>query len=620
MAERDRKDASSSRPDRAQKAAAVVERPDQVDDRYAEYDPDVARRLAGYIFPYRRQLALGMVLVLSASALSLAGPYIVSLAIDEGIAAKNWAALMLAVAGFTALNLVAWRIRVKQADILSRTGQSIMYDIRTQMFAHLQHLSMSYFDTHEVGRVISRMTSDVHVLEDFATWAIVQVVNDAFVLFGIFGVMVYMDLKLSLLTFTVLPLMAVGTFIWRAKARDSYRDVRQAISRINGSLAENINGVRVVQSLVRETLNFTIFRGINRHNLNVNLYAARLSAIYFPAVEFTNAVAVAMVVWFGGREVLAGNLTEGGLVAFLLYVGRFFQPIRDLAMRYNSLLATMASGERIFQLLDTAPQVIDKPEAEPLAEIDGRVQFDDVSFSYSPDKPVIQNISLAVEPGQTVAFVGSTGAGKTSLIKILARFYDVTGGAIRIDGRDIRDVTQESLHRQIAIVLQENFLFSGSVLDNIRYGRLEASEEEAIEAGKAVGAHEFISELPYGYHTEVQEGGAILSTGQRQLIAFARALLANPRILILDEATANIDTQTERLIQLALKRLLQGRTSFVIAHRLSTIVQSDLIVVIEHGQVQEMGTHQQLLANRGRYHALYTLLNSRQRGVEDGIA
>ncbi len=495
-----------------------------------------------------------------------------------------------------------------------------MYDIRTQMFAHLQRLSMSYFDTHEVGRIISRMTSDVHILEDFATWAIVQVVNDTFVLFGIVGVMVFMDLKLSLLTFTVLPLMAVGTFIWRAKARDSYREVRQAISRINGSLAENINGVRVVQSLVRETLNFSVFQGINRHNLDVNLYAARLSAIYFPAVEFTNALAMAMVVWYGGREVLAGNLTEGALVAFWLYVGRFFQPIRDLAMRYNSLLATMASGERIFQLLDTSPQVLDAPEAEPLAEIEGRVQFDDVSFSYSPDKPVIQNINLAVQPGQTVAFVGSTGAGKTSLIKILARFYDVTGGAIRIDGRDIRDVSQESLHRQIAIVLQENFLFSGSVLDNIRYGRLEASEEEAIEAATSVGAHEFISELPYGYHTEVQEGGAILSTGQRQLIAFARALLADPRILILDEATANIDTQTERLIQLALRKLLRGRTSFVIAHRLSTIVQSDLIVVIEHGQVQEMGTHQELLANRGRYYALYTLLNSRQRALEEGIA
>lgn len=593
--------------------APPVPRPDEVEDRYAEYDPDIARRLARYIRPYSRMLGTALVLVLTASALSLAGPYVVRLAIDEGIVAQNLTALIVSALGFTGLNLIAWRIRVKQAEILSRTGQGIMYDIRTQLFAHLQRLSMRFFDTHEVGRIISRMISDVHVLEDFATWAIVQVVNDTFVLAGIVAVMLLMDVHLSLLTFTVLPFMAVGTFIWRAKARDSYREVRRAISRINGSLAENISGVRVVQALVRERLNFEIFKGINRHNLDVNLYAARLSAIYFPSVEFANAVATAMVVWFGGRQVLAGHITEGALVAFLLYVGRFFMPVRDLAMRYNSLLATMASGERIFQLLDTAPDIEDKPDARPLPPIKGRVTFDDVSFSYSPDKPVIEHVSFEVEPGQTVALVGSTGAGKTSLIKLLARFYDVTGGAIRIDGYDIRDVTQESLHRQIAIVLQENYLFSGSVLDNIRYGRLEATEEEVIEAARAVGAHEFISQLPYGYHTEVQEGGAILSTGQRQLVAFARALLADPRILVLDEATANIDTQTERLIQQALRRLLQGRTSFVIAHRLSTIVQSDLIVVIERGRVQEMGTHEELLTRRGRYYELYTLLYSRQQ-------
>ncbi|MGI6208994.1 MAG: ABC transporter ATP-binding protein [Anaerolineae bacterium] len=604
-------------PARAEKdrrpQAPTLTRPDEVEDRYAEYDPDIARRLAAYIRPYSKGLGLALILVLSGSALSLAGPFVVSLAIDEGIVPGDMRALILTVAGFTALNLAIWRIRIRQADILTRTGQGIMYDIRTQLFAHLQRLSMHFFDTHEVGRIISRMTSDVHVLEDFATWAIVQVVNDTFVLLGIVAVMLFMDVRLSLLTFTVLPLMAIGTFVWRARARDSYREVRRAISRINGSLAENINGVRVVQSLVREALNFTLFDGINRHNLNVNLYAARLSAIYFPSVEFANAVATAMVVWYGGRQVLNGSITEGALVAFILYVGRFFQPVRDLAMRYNSLLATMASGERIFQLLDTSPDVTDKPDAKPLPPIEGHVTFDDVSFSYTPDKPVIEHVSLDVKPGQTVAFVGSTGAGKTSLIKILARFYDVTGGAILIDGHDIRDVTQESLHRQIAIVLQENFLFSGSVLDNIRYGRLEATEEEVIEAAKAVGAHEFITSLPYGYHTEVQEGGAILSTGQRQLIAFARALLAEPRILVLDEATANIDTQTERLIQQALKRLLQGRTSFVIAHRLSTIVQSDLIVVIEHGRVQEMGTHEELLSKRGRYYELYTLLYQRQQ-------
>jgi ATP-binding cassette subfamily B protein/subfamily B ATP-binding cassette protein MsbA len=520
---------------------------------------------------------------------------------------------MISVAVYVILYLIIWRVRIYQTDIMVRTGQSIMYDIRTQMYAHLQRLSMSFYDTHEVGRLVSRLTSDVGVLEDFATWAIVQLVNNAFVLIGILVVMLAMDWKLSLLTFTVLPIMAVGTFFWRARAREAYREVRQAISRINARLAENIWGVRVIQSLVREDLNFKLFERINRRNLEANLYAARLSSIYFPAVEFTNAIAMATVVWFGGHQVLNGHITAGVLVAFLLYVDRFFWPIRDTAMRYNSLLATMASGERIFQVLDTQPEIVDKPGAVPLPPIKGHVVFDHVEFRYKPDKPVIQDLSLEVLPGQTVAFVGATGAGKTSLIKLLDRFYDVTGGAIRIDGYDIRDVTVESLRRQVGIVLQENFLFSGTVLDNIRYGRLEASEEEAIAAAKAIGADEFISKLPYGYHTEVQEQGAILSVGQKQLVAFARALLADPRILVLDEATANIDTETEKVIQTALQRLLKGRTSFVIAHRLSTIVQADIIAVVEHGRLLEKGRHDELLALRGRYYDLYTMLYSRQQ-------
>jgi ATP-binding cassette subfamily B multidrug efflux pump len=600
-------------PKPSRKQLDLPKGPDEIEEMFAEYDPDIARRLMAYIRPYARHLGLATALVLTASAMSLAGPYVVRLAIDEGIQKRDVRALMISVAVYVILYLIIWRVRIYQTDIMVRTGQSIMYDIRTQMYAHLQRLSMSFYDTHEVGRLVSRLTSDVGVLEDFATWAIVQLVNNAFVLIGILVVMLAMDWKLSLLTFTVLPIMAVGTFFWRARAREAYREVRQAISRINARLAENIWGVRVIQSLVREDLNFKLFERINRRNLEANLYAARLSSIYFPAVEFTNAIAMATVVWFGGHQVLNGHITAGVLVAFLLYVDRFFWPIRDTAMRYNSLLATMASGERIFQALDTQPEIVDKPGAVPLPPIKGHVVFDHVEFRYKPDKPVIQDLSLEVLPGQTVAFVGATGAGKTSLIKLLDRFYDVTGGAIRIDGYDIRDVTVESLRRQVGIVLQENFLFSGTVLDNIRYGRLEASEEEAIAAAKAIGADEFISKLPYGYHTEVQEQGAILSVGQKQLVAFARALLADPRILVLDEATANIDTETEKVIQTALQRLLKGRTSFVIAHRLSTIVQADIIAVVEHGRLLEKGRHDELLALRGRYYDLYTMLYSRQQ-------
>ncbi len=600
-------------PKPSRKQPDLPKGPDEIEEIFAEYDPDIARRLMAYIRPYARHLGLATALVLTASAMSLAGPYVVRLAIDEGIQKRDVRALTISVAVYVILYLIIWRVRIYQTDIMVRTGQSIMYDIRTQMYAHLQRLSMSFYDTHEVGRLVSRLTSDVGVLEDFATWAIVQLVNNAFVLIGILVVMLAMDWKLSLLTFTVLPIMAVGTFFWRARAREAYREVRQAISRINARLAENIWGVRVIQSLVREDLNFKLFERINRRNLEANLYAARLSSIYFPAVEFTNAIAMATVVWFGGHQVLNGHITAGVLVAFLLYVDRFFWPIRDTAMRYNSLLATMASGERIFQVLDTQPEIVDKPGAVPLPPIKGHVVFDHVEFRYKPDKPVIQDLSLEVLPGQTVAFVGATGAGKTSLIKLLDRFYDVTGGAIRIDGYDIRDVTVESLRRQVGIVLQENFLFSGTVLDNIRYGRLEASEEEAIAAAKAIGADEFISKLPYGYHTEVQEQGAILSVGQKQLVAFARALLADPRILVLDEATANIDTETEKVIQTALQRLLKGRTSFVIAHRLSTIVQADIIAVVEHGRLLEKGRHDELLALRGRYYDLYTMLYSRQQ-------
>ncbi len=590
----------------------VLPRQYEPEEQYAEYDPAVARRLAAYLAPHRRQLLIATVLALLAAGLGLAGPYIVRFAIDVGIGRRSLSAALAAAAGFTALNALAWRVRLWQVRMLIRVGQDIMYTIRVELFSHLQRLSMRFYDTHEVGRIISRMTSDVGVLEDFATWAIVQVASDVFVLVGILAVMFVMDWQLTLVTFTVLPPMAVGTFLWRAKARESYRAVRRAISRINASLAENINGVRVIQALSREDHNLRLFQGINRHNLQVNLHAGLLSAVYFPSVEFMNAVATAMVIWYGGYQALQGHLSQGALVAFLLYVSRFFQPVRDIAMRYNSLLATMASGERIFQLLDTEPEVQDKPEAFALPPVRGHVQFDHVSFWYEPGKPVLKDVCFEVQPGQTIALVGSTGAGKTSIVKLLGRFYDVSDGAIRVDGYDIRDVTLASLRKQIAIVLQENFLFSGSVMENIRYGRLEATDEEVIEAARLVGAHEFICRLPYGYHTQVQEGGAILSTGQKQLVAFARAVLADPRILILDEATANIDTETERLIQQALEKLLKGRTSFVIAHRLSTIVRSDLILVVERGQIVESGTHEELLAKRGRYYALYTLLYARQ--------
>ncbi len=584
--------------------------PPQLEDLpFKDYDPEVARQLLTFIKPYIRTIWTSVVFMAISSLAAVSGPYLVSIALDQGIAKQSVVTLRNTVLLFIAFQIIQWFFNYIRVNVMARVGQSIIFDMRARVFEHLQELSLSFFSHYSVGRVISRVINDVGVLRDFITWTMLAVARDFFTLAGILVTMLVMNWKLSLISFTVLPIMVVITFAFRKRARENYRRARMAISWVNSVLAENINGVRVVQSFSREDTNFGYFRDVvNRYNLDANMTAGKLSSIFFPAVDWIGKLAMALVIWIGGAAILGEQLTPGVLVAFVLYIDRFFDPIRDLSLRYNELMTAMASGERILSLLNAPVEVQDRPGAAELPPIRGDVHFENVSFHYTDDDQlVLQDVDLHVPAGETVAFVGKTGAGKTTIIKLLARFHDPTSGRLLVDGHDLRDVTQQSLRRQMGIVLQDPFLFSGTVRENIRFGRLEATDAEVEAAAEAIGADTFIRKLRLGYETPVEEGGIILSVGQRQLISFARALLADPRILILDEATSSVDTQTEQIIQNALARLLQGRTAFVIAHRLSTVVNADRIVVVHHGRIVEQGKHEELLKQEGMYHQMYSL-------------
>jgi ATP-binding cassette subfamily B multidrug efflux pump len=589
----------------------------QQDDSFGKaYDPQLVRRLAAYARPFLRQFILAIVLMVARSGFAIAAPWIVGRAIDDGIRNGDLATLRNWTLLFAASAVGEWITNRARIMIMAVVGTRVVADVRSDLFRHLLRLSLNFFNNYSVGRLMSRLNNDVQVLLGFITWSITGLFRAGTTLVGIIVILFAMNWRLALVALAVLPLMFFLTRFWSVRVRDTYRQTRQRISLINGYLNESISGIRVTKSFVREARNMRHFDDLNQSYFEANVRATLLSALYFPGIDFLASLGIAAVVGVGGWLVLGNALTAGTLVAFILYVERFFDPVRELADRYNSFQSAMASSERIFALMDTDPDLQDASEAYDLPPINGQVDFDNVSFAYEDGDPVLRAMELRVTPGQRVALVGETGAGKTTLVKLLARFFDVREGAIAIDGHDIRRVTQASLRSQLGIVSQDTFLFSGTVADNIRYGRLDATEEEIAAAAQTVGAHDFILRLPEGYATDVGENGVNLSVGQRQVLACARAMLADPRILIMDEATSSVDSATEKQIQYAMDQLMQGRTTFVIAHRLNTVVGADQIIVIEDGQIVEQGRHAELLERRGRYYDLYTLQWAREEGQE----
>lgn len=577
------------------------------DRRGAVFNKRVVTRMLAYLRPYQRQMTLAVLTMLVITALTLLTPYLLKLAIDQAITHGDREEL-IRLSVYTALAYTAlYGATAAQQYLLSWVGQRVLANLRSELFAHLQKLSLGYHDTHIVGVTVSRVMNDVAAINELLSQGVITLAGDVLVLAGIMAIMLSMSSYLALLAFTVLPLMVLATWWFSSRARGAFRRTRTSVARVVGDLAEDISGVRVIQAFGQENTSQERFNQVNEANRDANISAMNLSFIFLPAIEFLGVLATVIVLWFGGQAVAREAVTLGTLVAFLSYVTRFFQPVQELSRMVTTLQSAMAGGEQVLRLLDTPPEVQDRPGAVELT-LDGapRIDFEAVDFRYRPGLPIVlSGLDLSILPGQTVALVGATGAGKSSIANLIARFYEVERGAVKINGVDVRDVTQTSLRRQIGLVPQDAFLFSGSIADNIRYGRPDATDAEVEQAARLANAHEFISARPEGYQTLVQEGAANLSVGQRQLVCIARAILTDPRILILDEATSNVDSLTEALIQDALRALFQGRTSVVIAHRLSTIRNADLICVVEGGRVVEQGRHAELLARGGAYAALY---------------
>jgi ATP-binding cassette subfamily B protein len=561
--------------------------------------------LAQLARPYRRRVLLSVASLLAATATALAPPYLAKVAIDKGIVAGDLSVLGWITVAFVAIGLLNWAASTAQTYTTGWVGERILADLRKRLFGHLQRLSLGYYERNRAGATISRLTNDVEALDQLVTDGAKSLVQNSLTLVGSAIILFLLDWRLALATLVVFPLMGIATGIFRRRSTRAYRRVRERLATVTATLQEGISGMRVVQAFERQSKNLDEFRDVNGAYREANHDTVVLNGLYFPFVDFLSSAAAAVVLGFGGYLVFDGSLTVGTLFAFIGYLANFFDPVQQLSQLYNTFLAAVAALDKIIDVLEEEPEVVDRAGAADLGRIEGHVRLEDVRFAYGRGPEVLHGIDLDVPAGTTVALVGHTGAGKSTIAKLLARFYDPTAGRIAVDGHDLRDVTQRSLRSRLGIIPQEGFLFAGTIRENIAFGRPGASDEEVASAARAVGAHEFVARLERGYETEVGERGSRLSLGQRQLVAFARALLADPRILILDEATSSVDIATEQKIERGLDRLLAGRTSFIIAHRLSTIRDADLIVVLEHGRVVEQGTHAELVARGGAYLALY---------------
>nr|WP_202113168.1 ABC transporter ATP-binding protein [Paenibacillus sp. MMS18-CY102] len=563
---------------------------------------DYMRRLMRYVLPYRRTLSFVVAIVLLNMLLSLAEPLLLGYIIDEGILKHNYTFIHWAGAALLGFRLLGWLFGWMHTRLINFTGQRVLFDLRQQLFNHLQTLSFRFFDGRPAGKIMSRITNDTNAIGELINGGLITTVMEVTHLAGIVVILFWMDWQLALLSFATMPLLYLIVTTLRTRIEGAWSRSRRTMSAINGNVNETIQGIRVVQAFSRQSANNAKFNDINLNNKRAFMRAIRMESTVWPLVEMVGMLGTCIVIWFGARQVMNDTLTIGFVMAFINYLWRFWGPLSALSKVYSQLLSAMASAERLFEILDTEPEVKSASHAKELPQIRGEVVLKDVSFRYGPDKPeVLHGINVTVKPGQRVAIVGPTGAGKSTIVNLLMRFYDTTGGQVCIDGHDVKDVTLESLRGQMGIVLQDSFIFSGTIEENLRYGNEDATDEALREAARSVRIDKFVANFPDGYDTQVEERGSKLSVGQRQLLAFGRVLLSDPRILILDEATSSVDTETEQHIQAALARVLEGRTAFIIAHRLSTIRDADLILVVRDGTIAESGTHEELMQTSGLY-------------------